>query len=317
MSVTQLNGGTQIQDSTITTAKLASTVTLAAIATANASVTDITASSQKITNLATPTVSTDAATKGYVDNAVTGLLEYKGVIDCSGNPNYPAAEVGDFYVVSVAGFIGGASGLAAEVGDSIICNTANAGGTQAAVGADFNVIQGNIDGAVIGPVSAVSGNLASFDGTTGKLIQDSGVLASSVVVGPASAVSDNIVFYSGVSGKIVKDMSIAVSTDGTLAGNSDSLLPTQRAVKTYVDNAVIPLTDWSNNETLSGAINGVNAVFTLANTPSVGGFLMVMLNGLPQNPGLGNDFTISGTAVTFEAGAIPVTGSRVSATYQY
>jgi len=57
----------------ITIAKLNSGVTLAAIAAANASTGDITASSQKIINLATPVSSTDAATKGYVDSVATGL----------------------------------------------------------------------------------------------------------------------------------------------------------------------------------------------------------------------------------------------------
>jgi hypothetical protein len=77
--------------------------------------------------------------------AVTGLFDYKGGIDCSTNPNYPAASVGDVYKVTVPGKIGGASGLVVEVGDSIYCNADSAGGTQATVGSDFNVIQVNID----------------------------------------------------------------------------------------------------------------------------------------------------------------------------
>jgi hypothetical protein len=38
---------------------------------------------------------------------ITGLLDFKGSTDASANPNYPAASKGDFYVVSVAGKIGG------------------------------------------------------------------------------------------------------------------------------------------------------------------------------------------------------------------
>jgi hypothetical protein len=37
------------------------------------------------------------------------------------------------------------------------------------------VQQGNIDGAVTGPTSSVSGNVAVFDGATGKVIKDSGI----------------------------------------------------------------------------------------------------------------------------------------------
>jgi hypothetical protein len=67
-------------------------------------------------------------------------VQFQAVIDCSGTPNYPAATAGWFYVVSVAGKIGGASGTAVQPGDTIICLTSNAGGTQAAVGADFSVV---------------------------------------------------------------------------------------------------------------------------------------------------------------------------------
>jgi hypothetical protein len=160
----------QYRNSSVSAAKISATLDQIPVAVASVDL-----NSQKIINLATPTSSADAATKGYVDTAVTGLLDYKGVIDCSANPNYPAALVGDFYVVSVAGKIGGASGVAVEPGDSIICKVDNAGGTQASVGADFNIIEGNLNGAVIGPSSSTDNAVTRFDGTTGKIIQNSTV----------------------------------------------------------------------------------------------------------------------------------------------
>jgi hypothetical protein len=75
---------------------------------------------------------------------LTGLLDFKGSTDCSANPNYPTASKGDFYLVSVAGKIGGASGNSVEVGDSYFATADNAGGTQASVGTSWTVIQGNI-----------------------------------------------------------------------------------------------------------------------------------------------------------------------------
>lgn len=78
---------------------------------------------------------------------VTGAMVLKGVIDCSGNPNYPAAVVGDVYVVSVAGKIGGVSGVAVELWDSLLCKTAAAADNQAAVGSSWVIVQGNINGA--------------------------------------------------------------------------------------------------------------------------------------------------------------------------
>jgi hypothetical protein len=80
---------------------------------------------------------------------VTDALIYKGAIDCSGNPNYPAADVGHVYKVSVAGKIGGVSGESVSVGDMIICNTdGTVSGTEAAVGAYWDTYQGNLSNPV-------------------------------------------------------------------------------------------------------------------------------------------------------------------------
>ena len=76
--------------------------------------------------------------------SITGVLEDKGALDCSANPNYPAASAGHTYRVSVAGKIGGASGRDVVVGDRIICKSSNAGGTEAAVGAGFDIVGAKI-----------------------------------------------------------------------------------------------------------------------------------------------------------------------------
>lgn len=67
-------------------------------------------------------------------------------------------------------------------------------------------------------------------------------------------------------------------------------------------------------ETPSGAVNGVNTSFTLANT-LVSGSEEVYLNGLLQEPGAGNDYTISGATITYLTA--PVTGDRVRVSYRY
>lgn len=94
-------------------------------------------------------VPSQKAVKTYVDAAVVGLLDYKGSVDCSANPNYPAALKGDSYVVSVAGKIGGASGVVVTPGDFMFCKADSASGDQAAVGANWDVLQYNLDGALI------------------------------------------------------------------------------------------------------------------------------------------------------------------------
>jgi hypothetical protein len=57
------------------------------------------------------------------------------------------------------------------------------------------------------------------------------------VTGPGSSTSGDIATFNGTTGKIIQDSGKSHSTDGTFAGNSDALIPTQKAVKTYVDTA--------------------------------------------------------------------------------
>jgi hypothetical protein len=165
------------------------------------------------------------AIKTYIGTAIADYVaaqdieRFKGGIDCSTNPNFPAADAGFVYRVTVAGKIGGASGINVEVNDRLECVVdGTASGTSAAVGANWMISQVNIDGAVTGPTSAASGNLATFNGASGKIIQDSGVAANSVVVGPASAATGNIASYNGTTGKLIQDGGIAVSNIATLSG---------------------------------------------------------------------------------------------------
>jgi hypothetical protein len=92
-------------------------------------------------------LATQKAVKTYVDAALAAAdaFQPKGLIDCSTNPNYPAADAGHTYRASVAGRIGGASGATVDVGDMIICFVdGSAAGTQATVGANWGIIQGNL-----------------------------------------------------------------------------------------------------------------------------------------------------------------------------
>jgi hypothetical protein len=118
------------------------------------------------------------ATTAFVQNTIAYLdpLLYKGTIDCSTNPDYPAADAGNCYIASVGGKIGGASGKAVLVGDMILCNhDGTASGDEAAVGIYWNAIQANM-GAVIGPASSTDGHLVLFDGPSGKAVKDGGTV---------------------------------------------------------------------------------------------------------------------------------------------
>lgn len=245
--------------------------------------TDLDAGSLPITQVQDPTNAQDAATKNYVDTkfgAVDAVI-FKGAIDASTNPNYPAADAGHLYRISVAGKIGGASGINVEVGDTILCVVdGSVAGNQATVGANWVIEQANIDGAVVGPTSATA---------------------------------DAIALYNGTSGKLIKDSAVTIDTDDTLAADSDNRIATQQAVKAYVDNTAVQHADFIVRETPSGAVNGSNTAFVLANTPIVGSE-EVYLNGLQQEPGGGNDYTISGATITYLTA--PIAGDKIRVSYR-
>lgn len=124
-----------------------------------------------------PTANLHAATKQYVDQsfAANDAMIFKGTIGSSGAtvtalPN--SHSVGWTYRVLTAGTY---AGIKCEVGDLIICI---ADGTTAN-NAHWTVAQTNIDGTVIGPTSAIDGNIVLFDGTSGKLIKNSSYSPSS------------------------------------------------------------------------------------------------------------------------------------------
>ena len=106
---------------------------------------------------------------------------FKGSLTSTSGLPTVSYQAGWQYVVQEAGTYAGAT---CEVGDIVLCVKDYASGS--ASNADWTVIQANIVGAVTGPSTAVTAHVAVFDGTSGKIIRDSGfTIAKSV---PASAV---------------------------------------------------------------------------------------------------------------------------------
>jgi hypothetical protein len=102
-------------------------------------------SATTVTGLSSPVLASDATNKAYVDNLIASGVTIIAAIDASTNPDYPAAVVGDAYHISVAGLIGGASGVQVEVGDLIVNIVDAATGDHATVGSSWIIMQRNID----------------------------------------------------------------------------------------------------------------------------------------------------------------------------
>ena len=124
--------------------------------------------SQKIIDLADPTVAQDAATKAYVDSAVTGGLNVKGGFNASTGIvaltsvslyTATAVAVGDYYIVTTAGDFFGQASTPLTVGDSVLCQTASA--SPASI-TDFAVIQSDTDLATLTTVGIGNVNPATL-----------------------------------------------------------------------------------------------------------------------------------------------------------
>ena len=159
------------------------------------------------------TNTTQIATTAFVQTeintklAAADVMIFKGTIGSSGATvtALPATHnAGWSYKVITAGTY---AGVNCEVGDLIVCIK---DGTAAA-NADWTVIQTNIDGAVTGPSSSVADRVATFNGTTGKIIKDSGyTIASSV---PSNAKFSDTTYSSGTG----------LSLSGTTFNHSNSV----------------------------------------------------------------------------------------------
>ena len=107
--------------------------------------------------------------------AANDAMVYMGVLDAS-TQTLPAADAGHTYKVSVGGTI---NGLVVEPGDMLICL---ADDTAVETPGNWNVIQTNLDGAVISAGTSTAGNIVIFSSDSGNVIEDSEVALEDVVV---------------------------------------------------------------------------------------------------------------------------------------
>jgi len=81
-------------------------------------------------------------------------------------------------------------------------------------------------GDVVGPNSSTGGHIATYDGTTGKKIKDSGVKIKDLgdVKGPESSQGGHIATYNGTTGKLLKDSGTKIADLGDVKGSDTSVV---------------------------------------------------------------------------------------------
>jgi hypothetical protein len=148
----------------------------------------------QVTIPATPSASTDAASKGYVDGLVSGGLTFKGTFradtgeilsgtnsgsqlyNCPGGAGTRVAvAVGDYYLVATAGGSFFCSGDTLDIGDSVI--GVSAAGADSSVASDFSIVQSD-EGVV---------SLTTTDGTYINLTPNSATAGAVTVTADLSA----------------------------------------------------------------------------------------------------------------------------------
>lgn len=342
MAVSQINGTTQIQDATVTPAKVTSGVIVASGA--NAFSGDQSFGGFKATSVAPGTAGTDAVNLNQLNAAVNGL-DWKNSVRVASTANVTIAsglENGDtidgvtlatgdrvllkdqstgsqngIYVVVASGAASRATDFDADVevtaGASVFVSegTANAN-TQWTLTTDDPIVVGTT-----ALVFAQIGGSSSYTAGTGIDITGNaisvlyGTSSTTAAVGNDARLSDartpvgtaltSALIWVGSAGNVAA--AVALSGDVTI---------TNAGVATVANQ--LKLTRRIIRETPSGTVNGSNVTFTLAATP-VSGSEEVFVNGLLQDAGSGNDYTISSGTITFEAGSAPPSGSKVRANY--
>lgn len=190
--------------------------------------------------------STKIATTAFVQNALTGLLEFKGgfnastgAIDGGGNltsgGTRVAVEVGDYYVVTGAGDFFGNSATPLTVGDSVIVQSAAAVG--ASVEADFIVVQSDTDLATISTVGL--GNVNAGTGV-GVVYSSGTATVTNSDRGSSQNIFKNVASDSGTAVADSNDdtLTIAGGTNVTTAVVGDTLTITATNTNTQRDAGV-------------------------------------------------------------------------------
>lgn len=324
MTQTQINGATQIRSGTITDTQIAAGAAIAlsklseAVLQADggqAMTGNLDAGGFQITNGAAGSADTDFVTVGQARQFAENK-DFKDAVEVATTANLTLAtalENGDTVdgVVLQTGwrvlvknqttgsengiYVVAASGAPARASDA---NTS----AEVTHGMSTLVLQGTQAGQIWTLQTADPITL----GTTALTFAQTGTSAGGTVTSVSVSTANG--FAGSVSNaSTTPAITISTTITGLLKGNGTAISAAAAGTDYLAPSSIV------TRETPSGSINGSNTAFTLANTP-IAGTEMVFLNGILQEPGAGNDYTISGATITYLTA--PVSGDRLRVTYQ-
>ena len=189
------------------------------------------------------TNTTQIATTAFVNAAfqANDAMVFKGTIGTGGTVTaLPATHYqGWTYKVITAGQY---AGQTCEVGDMIICVTDGTTATDS----HWTIVQSNTDGVVVGPSSSTDGNFPLFDGSTGKLIQNSTYSPSSFATSGHNHDSTYLKLSGGtMTGNLIRKNSSANAASPPSSGTV--FIPIGYTNDT--GNRTVGWTEWSINST--------------------------------------------------------------------
>jgi len=214
----------------------------------------------------TGTLATEAFATGLFSS--TDAMIFKGTVGSGGTHEIAAFnslatyDAGWTYKVITAGTI---KGKVCEIGDMVIATVDRAGSGN--VDADWVAVQTNVDGGVTGPASAVTTNIATFNGTSGKIIQDGGVAISALAT---STHAHGNVTNAGYIGSTA-NLPIITGTGGILQAGAFGTGATQFCVgnDSRLSDARTPTSHTHGNITNAGAIGSTANLPIITTTSGV------------------------------------------------
>ena len=143
---------------------------------------------------------------------------------------------------------------------------------------------------------------------------ENGIYTVNATGAPTRALDMDI--WSEVPGAWVTVQQGTANADTTWLSTADTggtLNTTAVTFSNPITSGGLTAANFVDKEIPSGAINSSNVTFTLANTPTAGSE-HVYLNGILQESGAGNDYTITGAVITYLSA--PLTGEKIRVTYR-